>query len=451
MANTTKDLSRTLKRGDLMSIAVGQIIGAGVMVMSIAALGMTGRSVNIAFVVAAVLTCFGALPSVFMGSTIRVMGGTYSQAAIFVGKQFAGYYSVIRVFSSMSQAMFATGLVSYLGSLIPVIAQNELLFSVLFYLAFFALNWFGTRWMAKVQSFMFYLLIRALVMFTLFGLPKVQWGAYFGNELFGEPLFTNGISGLLEAASYLTFATGGATVIVAFSAEAVNPTKDIPVVIILSTVGVAILYAFMASCIGGILPARDVIRAGNLSVIAKMIMPMPCYYFFIIAGACFALGTTLNSSIASAVKPLFAAAADGWFPPVFAKLNKHKVPYAWLITFRAVNVIALVSGMNISMLGKLVLFIGNINSVFMIVGIMKLPKLFPEPWSRSPFHVSDGMLKFLLCCTLAVTLMQAWMNCQNQPLWVILANIGMFVFSFIYSKVLLASGRVTVSANYELM
>ena len=153
MANTTKDLNRTLKKGDLMSIAVGQIIGAGVMVMSIAALGMTGRSVNIAFVVAAVLTCFGALPSIFMGSTIRVMGGTYSQAAIFVGKQFAGYYSVIRVFSSMSQAMFATGLVSYLGSLIPVIAKNELMFSVLFYLAFFALNWFGTRWMAKVQSF----------------------------------------------------------------------------------------------------------------------------------------------------------------------------------------------------------------------------------------------------------------------------------------------------------
>ena len=110
--NTTKDLNRTLKKGDLMSIAVGQIIGAGVMVMSIAALGMTGRSVNIAFVVAAVLTCFGALPSIFMGSTIRVMGGFYSQAAIFVGDQFAGYYSVIQIFASMSQAMFATGLVS---------------------------------------------------------------------------------------------------------------------------------------------------------------------------------------------------------------------------------------------------------------------------------------------------------------------------------------------------
>lgn len=35
---------------DLISIAVGQIIGAGVMVMSISGLGMTGRAVNVAFI-----------------------------------------------------------------------------------------------------------------------------------------------------------------------------------------------------------------------------------------------------------------------------------------------------------------------------------------------------------------------------------------------------------------
>ena len=50
------NVEKTLGFMDLMAIAVGQIIGAGVMTMSIAALGMTGRSVNIAFVIAAVFT-----------------------------------------------------------------------------------------------------------------------------------------------------------------------------------------------------------------------------------------------------------------------------------------------------------------------------------------------------------------------------------------------------------
>ena len=65
---STKDLKRILTRGNLMSIAVGQIIGAGIMVMSIAALAMTGRAVNIAFVIAAVLTMIASLPVIFYGS-----------------------------------------------------------------------------------------------------------------------------------------------------------------------------------------------------------------------------------------------------------------------------------------------------------------------------------------------------------------------------------------------
>ena len=106
--STMKQLNKTLGFMDLMSIAVGQIIGSGVMVMSIAALGMTGRSVNIAFVVAAVFTCFGALPTIFMGSTIRAMGGFYSQAAIFVGDKFAGVHNSIidNLVISESAALF---------------------------------------------------------------------------------------------------------------------------------------------------------------------------------------------------------------------------------------------------------------------------------------------------------------------------------------------------------
>ena len=82
---------------------------------------------------------------------------------------------------------------------------------------------------------------------------------------------------------------------------------------------------------------------------------------------------------------------------------------------------------------------------------MKLPKLFPEPWAKSPFHVSNTMLYVLLSLSLAVTLMQAYMNCQNQPTWVIVSNVVMFIFAFVYSRIMLKSGKVKVSANYELL
>ena len=447
--STMQHLNKTLGFMDLMSIAVGQIIGSGVMVMSIAALGMTGRSVNIAFVVAAVFTCFGALPTIFMGSTIRAMGGFYTQAAIFVGDKFAGYYAVTYIFNRMSLALFGTGLASYTIQLVPGLAPYATPLAIGYLVLFFVLNFFGTEWMAKAQTFMFYLLVVALIMFTAFGLPKVQWAGYFGNELFGEPLFTNGISGLLEAATYLTFATGGATVVVNFSAEAINPTKDIPKVVIISTLLVAILYAFMACCIGGILPSAQVQAAGNLGVIAMEIMPKPCYYFFMVCGAIFALATTLNSSIANAIRPLMQATDDGWFPAFFNKLSKFKTTPVWLLIFFIVNGGAILLGMNTAMIGKLVLLLGNINNFILAAGILRLPKLFPEAWTKSPFHVSDTVLKVLIGMSEVIILVQAYMNCKGQATWVLIANAVMLVFSLVYTQVLYKSGKVHVAPSYE--
>ena len=109
-----KDVDKTLGRMDLMSIAVGQIIGAGVMTMSIKALGMTGRSVNIAFVVAAILTIFGAFPAIFACSVLRMRGGLYTQALVFVNEKFAGFYTFTNILGKLSMAMYAVGLVDYL-------------------------------------------------------------------------------------------------------------------------------------------------------------------------------------------------------------------------------------------------------------------------------------------------------------------------------------------------
>ena len=326
MASSTKDLKRVLTRGNLMSMAVGQIIGAGVMVMSITALGMTGRSVNIAFVVAAIFTVVGAIPTIFFTSVVRLRGGVYTQAALFCSEKFAGFYTITYFISNCSTAMYALGFTSYFVSLFPAFVGKEKIVTAALLTLFFAMNYFGQEKVAKLQDYMFYVLVAALLMFTLFGVPKVHWAGYFGNELFDAPLFANGATGLLQAASFLTFATGGATVIVNFSAEAINPQKDIPFVVITSTIGVAILYAFMASCIGGILPADEVMAAGNLAVIAEKIMPRPCYYFFIIGGAMCALATTLNAQIGWSTKPLLQSVEDGWLPAGLGKLSPYKTP-----------------------------------------------------------------------------------------------------------------------------
>ena len=441
----------TLGFMDLMSIAVGQIIGAGVMVMSISALGMTGRSVNIAFMIAAVFTLFSTIPTVFVASVARFHGGMYSQYAVFVHPIFAGFMQYTGLLSSVGLGMFGLGLASYIGMLVPAIQNNQIMWAVIFMLAFFALNWFGTAWMAKVQGFMFYFLVAALVMFTVMGLPHANIGQYFGNELFGAPLLGHGVSGLVEAASYLTYATGGATVILAFSGEAKNPTKDIPMVIIISTLAVAFLYGLLATVIGGVLPADEVLAIGNLAPIADMIMPKPLYYFFIIGGAGFALGTTLNSSIASNFPPMLRAAQDGWFPGVFGKVNKHGVPYVWMFIRMALNLAVVLSGFDTGVLGKWTLVIGNVTSFVIIASVGRIDKLFPEQWAKSPYHVSNPVKAVLLGLALACQTIQTVMNLKGLTMGIIMINVVSLAAFGGIATYLYKSGKIHMNPSYDLV
>ena len=454
MANSnqsTKDLKRVLTRGNLMGIAVGQIIGAGVMVMSISALGMTGRSVNIAFVIAALFTVIAAIPIIFYTSCVRLRGGVYTQAAVFIGDTFSGLYIVQYIFSNMSIAMYAIGLTSYLVSLFPALAAYDMWCNFALMTIFFILNFFGTEWMSKVQDVMFYVLIAALLIFTAFGLPKVHWAGYFGNELFDRPLIENGLMGLFQASAFLTFATGGATVIVNMSAEAINPQKDIPFVTITSTVGVALLYALMATVIGGVLPPDEVLAAGNLAPIAATIMPKPLYYFFVIGGACFALGTTMNATIGWVTKPIMQACEDGWFPRVLATLHpKFNSPYYLLAIFYVVNLLPIFFGLDVSTIGNWVLLLGNIINVVMVLGVLRLPKLFPEQWEKSPFHVSKGLFTFLLIMGAAVAAFQAYLNSTGLSTLIVLLNIDILVVAGIYAVIMMKTGKVQMTVSYDL-
>ena len=440
----------TLGFTDLLSIAVGQIIGAGVMVMSISALGMTGRSVNIAFMIAAVFTLFSMIPTVFVASVARFHGGTYSQYAVFIHPIFAGFQQYTTLLSSVSLGMFGLGLVSYLGRLFPVFNENQNVWACVIMTAFFILNYFGTAWMAKVQGFMFYFLVAALVLFTVMGLPKANIGSYFGNELFGQPLLAHGVSGLVEAASYLTYATGGATVILAFSAEAKNPTKDIPVVIIIATISVAFLYALLATVIGGVLPADEVIAIGNLAPIAELIMPKALYYFFIIGGAGFALGTTLNSSIASTFPPMLRAAQDGWFPGILSKTNKYGVPVVWMGLRWAMNMAVVLSGFDTNTLGKWTLVIGNVTSYLTMGSVIRIDKLFPEQWAKSPYHVSNPVKAVLLGLALTTQTIQTVMNLKGLTMGVIGLNIAAFALFAGLATYLYKSGKIHMNPTYEL-
>ena len=444
--SSTKDLARVLGKKELMGIAIGQIIGAGIMSMMGVAIAMTGRSANLAFMLSAVFTMCTFFPSIFITSCIRMRGGMYTQMAIFAGDKFAGYYSVVYFITNMSLAMYALSFAEYALALLPS-GGSEKVIALIVGTAFFILNYFGVDLMAKIQNLLVVVLVFSLGMFAVFGLPSVDLANYFSNA---DGLFlTDGITGFLTATAYLGFATGGATVILGVSAECKNPTKDIPFVIIVSTVGVAILYGFVATTAAGVLPVEQVMNQ-PLTLVAQQILPTPLYILFIVGGAMFALATTLNSQIMSCTKPVMQSCEDGWFPTSLATLSKFKTPYKILIIYYFILVVPILLDLEIAQISSVVQILGYINNLIFTITAMKLPKMFPEAWEKSQFHVPTPVFNTLMIITCIALLIQASFMLSSMEISLIVFNAIVMIGGFVWAFYRTGSGKAKPTVSYEM-
>ena len=443
--SSTKDLNRVLGVKELMGIAIGQIIGAGIMSMMGIAINYTGRSANLAFMLSAVFTMCTFFPSIFISSCIRMRGGLYTQFGIFVGERWSGYYGIIYIVTKMTLAMYSLSFAQYFIALVPGAPEKAVALGVATF--FIGLAFFGVDLAAKVQNLLVIALIVALVVFAVFGFPYVDLGNYFSNA---DGMFlSDGISGFLTAVAYLGFATGGATVILGVSAECKNPTKDIPFVIVTSTIGVAILYGLVATTASGVLPVAEVANQ-PLTLVAAEILPKPLYIFFIVGGAMFALATTLNSQIMSCTKPVMQSCEDGWFPHSLAALSKYKTPWKILIIYYVILVVPIILELEIAQISSIVQILGYINNLVFTITAMKLPKMFPEAWEKSQFRVPTPVFNTLMIITCIAILIQASFMLKSMKLSLIVFNVAVMAAGFIWAFYRTGSGKAKPTVSYEM-
>lgn len=437
--SSTKQLKQVLGFGDLMGAGVGQIIGSGIMTLIGVAIALTGRSVPFAFLITAVLVVCGLLSLIFISGTVRLRGGQYTMVSMLMGEKFAGAYTIIFIFSNLSISMYALSFASYFISLFGFGSEKIVAFLVL--TLFFALNCLGIDKFAKVQNLIVILLAVALALFAAFGMGKIDPN-YFAAETF----MTGGIGGLFRAASLLTFALGGASAIVNLSAEAKNPTRDVPLSMICSTALVAVLYGVVAFVAAGVLPVEQV-AGQNLSLVAQEVLPQPLYVFFMVCGAGFALISTMNSQFAWGPKPVMQACDDGWLPAGLAKLSKWKTPYILMSILYGLGVICIFTGLSVSVLGNMSVIGVSFISLMIGSSLWRLPKICPEAWAESRYKIPDGALKLIsIICTCSACL-NIYLNATQLSMPLLIANVVVIAGAFVFS--LLRSKHTHVEISYE--
>jgi APA family basic amino acid/polyamine antiporter len=438
---TTKNLKRVLGFGSLLSASVGQIIGAGIMSLMGAALAMTGRSTVFSFGIAAVLTIIAAAPLIITAGTIRMRGGQYTMAALLGGEIFGGIYVMLNLFSNLSLAMYALSFADYFLRFVPGVSRQ--LIAVGCATIFWALNMFGIDKMAKVQNVIVTVMCVSLGLFAVYGVREVQPG------FFEEGFMTNGVLGIFQASALLMFATGGGAIIVGLSGEAKNPTRDIPLVIIISTVVVAVLYGFIAVVAAGVLPLSEV--AGRpLTAVAERVLPSPLFILFMVGGAMFALATTLNSQFAAATKPLLQASVDGWLPQKLAYIHpRFKTPMVWLTFFYIIALVPVLTGLDISQVGSLVMILSNLLTLIISVFLVRLPAKVPEAWAASKYKCRQGLLGLIAVMSVICACVNLSLLTSSMTGGLIISNVIMLAVTIVYCILRRKSGKVAMEVSYE--
>lgn len=344
------ELQRSMGFKEVLSIAIGQTIGSGVMAMTGTALGMTGSGVMIAYLLSALINIIMNIPLAVMGSTVPSTGGEYKYASRLLSTKMGIFYIFLYIAYNLTLSLYAISFADYMQTLIPSVPFKLIAF--LFLTLFFIINLFGIKKAAKVENIMVIALIAALSMFIFFGLPKVNFEVFNSGQM-----FPNGLRGMITAAGLLTFATGGSGAVAYMGGEIKNPSKTIPICMILGTLIVAIIYAGIGMVAGGVLPIEQIANQ-NLAVVAKQILPKGFFEFFIIFGAIGAIATTLNSTFMWVTKPLLAACNDfkelGSIPRIMGAVNKkYGTPHNLLIMFYLIGVIPVLFGISLKTVSAL--------------------------------------------------------------------------------------------------
>ena len=112
-------LQRTLGFWDVYAIALGQVIGSGIMVLVGIGIELTAYAIPLAFLVSAGLSLLKQWPIAFLGSAMPATGGLYVYCKRLLGPRLGFFYLALLLITHILIALFALGFAQYAKALGP--------------------------------------------------------------------------------------------------------------------------------------------------------------------------------------------------------------------------------------------------------------------------------------------------------------------------------------------
>ncbi len=415
---------------ELACYGIGNCIGSGIFVSMGEGLGITGKAIPFALIFSCIVVLFAYWYKTLMSGMFALPGGRYAQQALLQPPILVGFSGTSLIFGGLSFAMYGLAIVEYAATVFPAIEPYHKWIALAIITLFFLTTLLGGKFMGKFNAIMVLVLIVSLIVYLIVGLPKVDYSSIVP---FSDGYFGGGVMGFIMAIALMSFACQGATMPIDMTEDARNPKKSMPKAILLASGVVMVVYILIGIVSTGVLPIEQVADK-NLGVVAKEIFPYAVFVIFIIGGACFAIATSLYTTIAGVQYPLLQAVKDGWLPEFLGTKTKKDYPWVLMTLMYIIAVIPVFVDVELSELVSLIMIptmiLNTVNNVLMF----KLVKKYPTAWKNSFFHMPKWLLNaslvFATFCSLLITAALFTTLELYQVIVMIVIVIAMFAFSY---------------------
>ena len=321
-----KKLQRTLSLPGAIAVSVGGML-SGIFVLPGLAVGITGSSVWLAFLVAALCILPAVLSKSELATAMPKSGGTYVYIERAFGPLFGTIAGIGLWLSLLLKSAFSlVGLSFYLYVLIEVDESYTKYIALLALLFILLLNVFGVKKVEKTQLIIVTISVLSLITIVFFGFNS------FDSRLM-DPVFSEGSSGFIAGVAFLYISYAGVTKIAAVAGEIKNPEKNLPRTMIISLLLITIVYVLVA-----------LVLVGNIdqSVLSTDIKPIHTLfqtiggdyfgYFAAVVGV-ITLMSMANSGVLASSRFPFAMAKDKMMPGFLGLVNsRFMTPVAAILT-----------------------------------------------------------------------------------------------------------------------
>ncbi len=331
-----KKLERTLSLPGAIAVSIGGML-SGIFVLPGLAVGITGSSVWLAFLVAALCILPAVLSKSELGTAMPKSGGTYVYIERAFGPLFGTIAGIGLWLSLLLKSAFSlVGLSAYLYVVVNIDEAYTKAIALLALLLIFLLNVFGLKKVEKTQLFIVSTSIISLIVIIALGLTS------FDTKL-TEPVFSDGTNGFIAGVAFLYISYAGVTKIAAIAGEITNPSKNLPLTMIISLFLITTIYCLVALALVGNVEAS--ILATDIKPIHTLFQTIGGDIFGLIAGVVGALTllSMANSGVLASSRFPFAMSKDGLLPSYLAGINsKFMTPVSAILTTSTLIALAII-------------------------------------------------------------------------------------------------------------